>query len=58
MDIFDGQNARNFSLDARTRQWLQATQPELCGKTPVILVPGFGASQIDCGGGAAPATPE
>jgi pimeloyl-ACP methyl ester carboxylesterase len=28
---------------------LQATQPEQCGKTPVILVPGFGASQIDCG---------
>jgi triacylglycerol esterase/lipase EstA (alpha/beta hydrolase family) len=28
---------------------LQATQPELCGKTPVILVPGFGASQIVCG---------
>jgi triacylglycerol esterase/lipase EstA (alpha/beta hydrolase family) len=27
---------------------LQATQPELCGQTPVILVPGFGASQIDC----------
>ena len=27
---------------------LQATQPELCGQTPVVLVPGFGASQIDC----------
>jgi hypothetical protein len=26
MDIFDGQNARNFSLDVRARQWIQATQ--------------------------------
>jgi hypothetical protein len=26
MDIFDGQPARNFSLDVRSRQWLQATQ--------------------------------
>lgn len=26
MDIFDGQNARNFSLDVRSRQWIQATQ--------------------------------
>ncbi len=26
VDIFDGQTARNFSLDARSRQWLQATQ--------------------------------
>jgi hypothetical protein len=25
VDIFDGQNARNFSLDVRSRQWLQAT---------------------------------
>ncbi len=25
VDIFDGQNARNFSLDARSRQWIQAT---------------------------------
>ena len=25
VDIFDGQTARNFSLDVRSRQWLQAT---------------------------------
>jgi hypothetical protein len=31
MDVFDGQNARNFSLDVRARQWLQATQPGLTG---------------------------
>lgn len=31
MDVFDGQPARNFSLDVRTRQWLQATQPGLTG---------------------------
>ncbi len=26
VDIFDGQTARNFSLDARSRQWISATQ--------------------------------
>jgi hypothetical protein len=26
VDIFDGQNARNFSLDVRSRQWIAATQ--------------------------------
>jgi outer membrane receptor protein involved in Fe transport len=31
MDVFDGQPSRNFSLDARSRQWLQATQPGLTG---------------------------
>ena len=31
MDVFDGQPARNFSLDVRARQWLQATQPGLTG---------------------------
>ena len=31
MDVFDGQPARNFSLDTRARQWLQATQPGLTG---------------------------
>ncbi len=31
MDVFDGQPARAFSLDVRTRQWLQATQPGLSG---------------------------
>ena len=31
VDIFDGQTARNFSLDVRSRQWLQATQPGLSG---------------------------
>ncbi len=31
MDIFDGQNARNFSLDVRSRQWLAATTPGLSG---------------------------
>lgn len=31
MDVFDGQMARNFSLDTRARQWLQATQPGLSG---------------------------
>jgi hypothetical protein len=25
VDIYDGQNARNFSLDVRSRQWIQAT---------------------------------
>ena len=27
---------------------LQATKPEVCGKTPVIFIPGFGASQLEC----------
>jgi outer membrane receptor protein involved in Fe transport len=31
VDIFDGQTSRNFSLDVRSRQWLQATQPGLTG---------------------------
>jgi hypothetical protein len=31
MDVYDGQPARNFSLDVRARQWLQATQPGLTG---------------------------
>jgi hypothetical protein len=31
MDVFDGQLARNFSLDLRAKQWLQATQPGLTG---------------------------
>jgi hypothetical protein len=31
VDIYDGQPARNFSLDVRSRQWLQATQPGLSG---------------------------
>ena len=31
MDVYDGQPARNFSLDLRARQWLQATRPGLTG---------------------------
>lgn len=27
---------------------LEETQPQLCDKTPVILVPGFGASELSC----------
>src|SRR4051794_24389070 len=27
---------------------LQATKPDLCGKTPVIYLPGFAASQLEC----------
>jgi pimeloyl-ACP methyl ester carboxylesterase len=27
---------------------LAATQPDQCGRTPVILVPGFGASELEC----------